>query len=122
MILVDSSVWVDHFRKTNEALSAVLATGSVLVHPLVMGELALGNLAHRTAILQLLSDMPQAVMATPSEMLAFIERHALYGKGVGYVDVHLLASAKLSAARLWTYDKRLQSVAEGMKLAYRGAA
>ncbi len=111
MILVDTSVWVDHLRSGDARLKVLLGAGQVLVHPFVIGELALGNLRQRDAILQSLHDLPQAVSAGDGEVLDFIERNALFGLGIGYVDAQLLASARLSSAFLWTHDKRLRDVA-----------
>ena len=119
MILVDTSVWVDHLRDGAPALAAALEQGSVLMHPFVLGELACGNLKNRGEVLRLLGDLPAAPLATDPEALDYIERRALMGRGIGYVDVHLLASAALAgAARLWTRDKRLAAVAADLKLAY----
>ena len=111
MILVDTSVWIDHLRKGDAGLKALLGAGQVLIHSFVIGELALGNLRQRDAILQSLNDLPPAVMAGDSEVLGFIERNALFGLGIGCVDAQLLASARLSAALLWTHDRRLHEVA-----------
>lgn len=111
MILVDTSVWVDHLRGSDARLKALLGAGQVLVHSFVIGELALGNLRQREAVLQSLRDLPQAILASDNEVLGFIERNALFGLGIGYVDAQLLASARLSAAFLWTHDKRLREVA-----------
>ena len=119
MILVDTSVWVDHLRAGAPALAAALEQGSVLMHPFVLGELACGNLKNRGEVLRLLGDLPAAPMATDPEVLNYIERRALMGRGIGYVDVHLLASVALAgAAHLWTRDKRLAAVAADLKLAY----
>ena len=119
MILVDTSVWVDHLRAGAPALVAALEQGSILMHPFVLGELACGNLKNRGEVLRLLGDLPAAPMATDPEALNYIERRALMGRGIGYVDVHLLASVALAgAARLWTRDKRLAAVAADLKLAY----
>lgn len=119
MILVDTSVWVDHLRDGAPALAAALEQGSVLMHPFVLGELACGNLKNRGEVLRLLGDLPAAPLATDPEALDYIERRALMGRGIGYVDVHLLASAALAgAARLWTRDKRLAAAAADLKLAY----
>jgi predicted nucleic acid-binding protein len=118
MILVDSSIWVDHLRRGEKMLKALLAAGSVLTHPCVIGELALGHLRQRTEILRSLHDLPQAICASDEEVLAFIESSALAGLGIGYVDAKLLASARLSSARLFTYDKRLHEVAVKLSLAY----
>lgn len=118
MILVDTSVWVDHLRAGNEALAGLLEAGAVLAHPHVIGELALGHLSQREAVLEALFDLPQAEVATDAEVLHFIRQHALFGQGIGYVDAHLLAATRLSAgARLWTRDKRLLAVAERLRLA-----
>ena len=117
MILVDTSVWVDYLRKGDARLKALLGAGQVLVHSFVLGELALGNLHQRDAILQSLQDLPQAVSAGDGEVLGIIEQNALFGLGIGYVDAQLLASARLSAALLWTHDKRLHEAASRLGLA-----
>lgn len=118
MILVDTSVWIDHLRTNDESLSTLLNAGRVLAHPFVTGELALGNLRQRAIILEALSDLPQAKVATDIEVRHFIDAQALFGRGIGYVDAHLLAAVRLTAgAVLWTRDKRLHAVAERMKLA-----
>lgn len=111
MILVDTSVWIDHLRAGDSALADALESGQVLMHPFVLGELACGTLKKRAEILRLLGDLPAARTATDAEALSFIERHALMGRAIGYIDVHLLASAALEDARLWTRDKRLAKVA-----------
>lgn len=118
MILVDTSVWVGHLRTGDKALAALLDNGAVLTHPFVIGELALGNLRRREAVLKALSDLPHASVATDAEVLHFIDRQALFGRGIGYVDAHLLAAVRLTAgADLWTNDKRLHAVAEQLGLA-----
>lgn len=118
MILVDTSVWVNHLRAGDQALVELLNARSVLTHPFVLGELALGDLRQRIVVLDSLSDLPQAGVATDAEVLHFIGGHRLFGRGIGYVDVHLLAAVRLtSGAALWTHDKRLQSVAERLGLA-----
>jgi predicted nucleic acid-binding protein len=112
MILVDTSVWVDHLREGIPALAAVLDEGLVLTHPLVAGELACGHLPNRSEVLALLARLPAAARASDAETLEFIRRHSLMGRGIGYVDAHLLASAALTRdARIWTRDRRLASVA-----------
>ncbi len=116
MILVDSSVWVDHLRGGDAGLADLLQSGDVLAHPFVVGELACGDLRARDEILGLLRDLPQAKPASDDEALAFIARHRLMARGIGYIDVHLLASAALSQARLWTRDKRLGAVAGELAL------
>ena len=119
MILVDTSIWVDHLRDGDAALAAVLEQGQALAHPWVTGELALGRLRDRAGVLQLLDQLPQAVTATAAELLAFVEHHKLFGIGIGYVDAQLLASARLTEdAELWTRDRRLHAVAERLGLAY----
>lgn len=123
MILVDTSVWVDHLRKGDPALARLLDNGMVLAHPFVIGELALGNLRQRDLILTALQDLPRAVAATEQEVLLFIDQHALAGAGIGYVDAHLLAAVRLTAgATLWTRDKRLLGVAQRLDLAARPPA
>jgi predicted nucleic acid-binding protein len=118
VILVDTSIWVDHLRDGDRALVTVLEQGQALAHPWVTGELALGGLGDRAGVLQLLDQLPQAVVATAAELLAFIGQHTLFGVGIGYVDAQLLASARLTAdAQLWTRDRRLQAVAERLGLA-----
>jgi predicted nucleic acid-binding protein len=118
VILVDTSVWVDHLRSTQKVLVALLDKGMVLAHPFVIGELALGNLRQREVVLDALSDLPRASVATDVEVLHFIDRHALFGCGIGYVDAHLLAAVRLTAgAELWTKDRRLHGVAVELGLA-----
>lgn len=119
MILVDTSIWVDHMRTGVGKLTELLNASRVLMHPFVLGELACGNLHDRTTVLALFKNLPQATRVTDDEALFFIEQHALTGRGIGYVDVHLLAAVALTgSAKLWTRDKRLQTVAEGLALAY----
>jgi predicted nucleic acid-binding protein len=109
VILVDTSVWVDHLRRVDEALAELLDAGRVLAHPLVIGELALGSLRQRDLVLQ---DLPQACVATDREVLHFVDQHLLFGLGIGYVDAHLLAAVGLTAgAALWTRDRRLRGAA-----------
>lgn len=117
MILVDSSVWVDHLRRGDGGLAALLTATDVLMHPFVIGELACGNLLQREQILRLLKRLPGVAVATEDEVLYFIEQNTLMGRGLGYVDVHLLASVALhGTARLWTRDKRLQAAADSLGL------
>ena len=122
MILVDTTVWVDHLRGGDAQLAELLERGAVVMHPFVVGEIACGNLSDRSSILELLRDLPAAVVAEGEEVLGFIERHRLHGKGIGYVDVHLLASALLTKrASLWTRDKRLHMAAQELGCAFRGS-
>ena len=119
MILVDTSVWVDHLRSGEPALVSALETGIVLTHPFVIGELACGNLKNRAEVIGLLQQLPAAPVATEAEALAFIDAQALMGRGIGYIDVHLLASAALAGdAGLWTRDRRLARVAGDVGLAF----
>jgi predicted nucleic acid-binding protein len=118
VILVDTSVWVDHLRASHTALAALLDAGMVLAHPFVIGELALGNLRQRDIVLSALSDLSTATVATDTEVLHFIDQHALFGRGIGYVDAHLLAAVQLTpGAGLWTNDRRLHAVAVQLELA-----
>ena len=123
MILVDTSVWVDHLRRGDPGLVDLLERSIVIVHPFVVGEMACGSLHNREAILELLQDLPAAAVAEGDEVLRFIESRVLHGKGIGYVDVHLLASVSLTeGARIWTRDKKLRLVAQMMGCAYHDAA
>jgi predicted nucleic acid-binding protein len=97
VILVDTSVWVDHLRAGDRALASLLDAGMVLTHPFVVGELSLCNLRHRESVMNALSGLPRASGATDAEVLHFIDHHTLFGRGVGYVDVHLLAAVRLTA-------------------------
>ena len=120
MILVDTSVWIEHLRAGDDLLARLLESTQVLTHPFVIGELACGNLSNRTEILSLLADLPRAVVATDVEVLLFIEQHKLMGRGVGYIDAHLLASTALgNSARIWTRDKRLAALAVELDIAYQ---
>jgi predicted nucleic acid-binding protein len=118
VILVDTSVWIDHLRSGHAALAVALHDGRVLTHPFVIGELACGRLKNRKELLSLLQELPSAPVATDAEALGFIARHGLMGRGIGYLDVHLLAATALAGrARLWTRDKCLAAVAGELKLA-----
>ena len=117
MILVDTSVWIDHLRQGDIALVNLLNTGRVLAHPFIIGELALGNLQQRDAILATLSNIPRAKIATDEEVLTLINQSKLYGLGIGYVDAHLLASVRLTPSTLlWTRDKSLSKAAKQLGL------
>ncbi len=123
MILADTSVWVDHLRRGDAKLADALDRGGVVMHSFVLGEIACGSLSNRASILELLRALPQTSVADSEEGLAFIERHQLHGKGIGYVDVHLLASTALTdGAKLWTHDKRLRVAAVDLGLAHTDAA
>jgi predicted nucleic acid-binding protein len=117
VILVDTSIWVDHLRRGDDALAALLDAAQVLTHPFVIGEIAMGHLRRRAVVLGDLQDLPRAVAATDAEVLHFIERQGLAGLGLGYIDAHLLASVQLTpGASLWTRDKRLGDAARRMGL------
>jgi predicted nucleic acid-binding protein len=118
VILVDTSVWIDHLRAGDKTLADLLHRGMVLAHPFVTGELALGNLRQRNLVLSALQDLPQTSVATDWEILNYVDRHSLFGLGIGYVDVHLLAAVALTAgAALWTRDRRLHGTADQLGLA-----
>ena len=118
MILLDTSVWVDHLRRGDPRVVAALESGRVAAHAFVIGELACGNLKARTRVLDLLKALQQLAPATDGEVLQFIETHKLMGRGIGYVDAHLLAAAAIAGSRLWTRDRRLREVATELGLAY----
>jgi predicted nucleic acid-binding protein len=118
MLLVDTSVWVSHLREGNAELIKLLINGEVMIHPFIVGELACGNLNNRAEILSLLQALPMAIPAEHREALELIEINRLTGKGLGYVDVHLLAAALLMGVPLWTLDKKLAAVAGKLKISY----
>ena len=118
MVLVDTSVWIDHFRGNDSVLAELLIKNNVLTHQFVRGELALGNLRQRDSILYLLDNLPQASVAYPEEINFFIEKNALFGLGIGLIDVHLLASTQIAQnTKLWTRDKKLMAAAMQLNLA-----
>jgi len=118
VILVDTSVWIEHLRRGSDRLAGLLEENLVLMHPFVRGELACGNLSNREAVLTLLGDLPRARTPTDDEVLHYIELNALMGRGIGYVDAHLLVATALNApARLWTLDRNLRAVAKVLDLA-----
>ncbi len=120
MILADSSVWFQHFRSLDEQLLAYIKTGSLRMHAFVMGELAVGGLPRRTAALDLLARIKKIPMAKDNEVLAFVDRHALHGLGIGYFDAHLLTAAQLTpGTEFWTRDRRLNEAAKRLGLALR---
>ena len=117
MILVDTSVWVDHLRVADRRLAGLLQDEAVLCHPFVVGELGCGALRRRSEILGLLRNLPEAPVVEHDEVLAFVEAHALMASGLGWVDVHLLASATLAGERLWTRDRKLANAARRLGVA-----
>ena len=110
-MLVDTSVWVNHFRAPNLDLEYLLDEGQVATHPFVIGELACGSLKRRAEVLRLIEALPFVPVVTHDEVLAFIERQRLHGSGLGWIDVHLLASARLGRHSLWSADRRLRETA-----------
>lgn len=123
MILVDTSIWIDHIRSADRALTRALEERQVLSHPFVIGEIALGNLRRRALVLALLRQLPAARLATNDETLAFIETHRLAGTGIGLVEAHLLASVTLThGASLWSRDRRLRDAAARLKIDAAGLA
>jgi hypothetical protein len=123
LILVDTSVWVDHLRRGDAKLVDLLERSAVVMHPFVVGEIACGNLRDRESILELLQDLPAAVVARADVVLMFIETHVLHGKGIGCVDVHLLASVALTpGTSLWTRDTKLRRMADVLGCAHPESA
>ena len=118
MVLVDTSVWVSHLRHGNEDLQKLLHGGEVVCHPFIVGELACGNLKNRNEILTYLQSLPMTILTEDEEALRFIEDHQLMGKGLGYIDVHLIASAVLTNVLLWTLDKTLDKFTEKIGIKY----
>lgn len=117
MILADSSVWVDHLHRADPVLYGLSHSGEILMHPVVIGEVALGSLPDRSATLEIFRDLPRAVVAGDDEVLQLIEDWKLYSSGIGYGDAHLLASVLLtSGSRLWTRDRPLRRVAQQLSL------
>lgn len=120
MILVDTSVWVDHLRRGDKVLTSLLNEGVVLCHPFVVGELACGNLRKRDEIMSLLTALPSARLAGHEEAIRLVSQRRLMGRGIGWVDVHLLASSLLSQSKLWTKDRALGAAASLLKIEYAG--
>lgn len=119
MILADTSIWVNHLRGGNNCLKDYLEEGHILVHPFIIGELACGNLKNRVAILTMMGNLPGSVTASDEEVMEFINTRSLFGRGIGYIDMHLLAATALTRdTLLWTADKRLEKVAMQESLGY----
>ena len=118
MVLVDTSVWIDHFRKASPHLVSLLEHEEVAMHPFIIGELACGNLQNRQEILASLRALPATTKADGEEILFFIERHALMGRGIGLIDTHVLAAACMDGCALWTRDRRLRTVAEELGVGF----
>lgn len=118
MILADTSIWIEHFRKGLPRFGGALLQNRILAHQIVIGELATGNLANRKSTLSFLRRLPAVKSATADECLAFLESHQLFGQGIGWSDVQLLAAARLSKVMLWTIDKRLAKAARLLGVAF----
>ena len=119
MVITDTSIWVTHLRQGSRQLEKLLIDADVMCHPFIIGELACGNLKNRNEIISLLQSLPMAPIIEFDEFIFFIERNQLMGIGIGFIDIHLLASAQLTGIPLWTADKRLKSAATKLDLAYR---
>ena len=119
-VLVDTSVWIDHLRRGNDELARLLDRGLVICHEHVIGELACGGLRQRREILGMLKNLPRAPEAGFDEVMTLIDRHSLFGRGLGWIDLHLVASALLGAVPLWTLDRRLASVADDLGCRWDG--
>ncbi len=119
MVLVDTSVWVFHFREGNAALEKLLNKGRVVCHRFIIGEIACGNIKNRTEILTLLQLLPLATQAKHEEVMEFIEINGLMGRGLGYIDMHLSASAKLAGIPMWTFDKRLDETNKELGVSFK---
>lgn len=119
MILADTSVWIDHLRSSDTGFANQLNNNEIIMHPFIRGELLLGSLSNRDAIETALGEMPQAIIASDKEVRLFIRSAKIYGRGIGWVDTHLLVSAKLTGAKLLTRDKRLARVAGELGLRYQ---
>ena len=117
MILADTSIWIDHLRGGDAVMTEQLERGSIAMHPFVLGEIALGSLKSRAELLQLLEALPRTLVASDAEVMHMVDERALFGRGLGWVDVHLLAATLLTPGlRLWTRDRRLHAVAEEIGL------
>jgi len=118
LILVDTSVWIKHFRESDQNLVRLLEQGLVACHPFIIGELACGNISNRNEIIKLLHDLPSTDVLDHYDIMEFIEYRNIMNKGIGYIDVHLLASALISEAPLWTSDKALRKIANQLSIEY----
>lgn len=119
MVIIDTSIWVDHFRKGNPSLEKLLLEADVTVHPFVLGELACGGITRNTMIYSYLRELPEAPLIDQREFFLFVENQKLSGAGIGFVDVHLLASARISSMFLWTFDARLMKCAARLNVAFK---
>jgi predicted nucleic acid-binding protein len=119
MILVDTSVWVNHLRVSDPLLSSLLTQNRVVVHPWIVGEIACGSFSKRAEVIDSLQSLPQLGVAREEEVLFFLEKHRAFGKGIGYVDAHLLTAAVIDNCKIWTTDKRMILIATQLDLCYR---
>lgn len=119
MVLVDTSVWINYLHAGNSKLKTLLMETEVVSHPFIIGELACGNIKNRKEVFSLLDTLPSSMVVTNDEFLHFLEHHKLMGKGIGFVDIHLLASARISRIPIWTEDKNLKKIAKQLNLAYK---
>jgi len=118
VVLVDTSVWVSHFREGSKELERLLNDGDVMLHPFIIGELACGNIKNRHKVLSLLQLLPMVIQAEHEEVLQFIEKNNLMGKGLGFIDAHLSASAILTKVPMWTLDKKLDEINKKLNINY----
>ena len=119
MILVDTSIWIDHLRFPDQLLGRLITLDQVLIHPLVIGEISMGSLARRSVVLSNLQSLPSISVADHKEVMALTERRQFFGKGIGFIDAHLLASLHLTpGTKLWSRDKRMAAIAASMDLAF----
>ena len=118
MVLVDTSVWIDHFRNNNDQLVELLNDGEIFCHPFIIGELACGNLRNRKEIISSLEALPQSFQVEHDEVMLFIEKNKIMGKGLGYIDMTLLASSLVTNIPIWTLDKRLNSIAQKLDVSF----
>lgn len=116
MIIVDTSLWVDHFRKEEVFFTKLLISRQIVMHPFVLGEVSLGNLSQRPFTLAYLQRLPKPAVASNDEVQKLIEERNVFGRGIGFVDCHLLAASLLNSMRLWTRDKRLKAIADEMEI------
>ncbi len=112
--LIDTSIWINHLRNRNEILVQLLEDNQVYIHPFIIGEIACGNLKNRKEVINLLKQLPEAVITTHKEAINYLDQHKLSGKGIGWIDIHLLSSCALTSIKLFTVDKRLQKIADNI--------
>ena len=118
MVIVDTSIWINHFRKGDKHLEKLLLDAEVICHEFIIGELACGNLKNRNEIISLLQSLPHSPIVDHQEFLFFIDKYQLMGRGIGFVDVHLLASSQLAKLPIWTADNKLRGVSKDLELQY----